>query len=187
MNIGILNISKMKNILMSKKPEFKLRHVKMSDLPAYFEIMRDKQVQKNFMNAPKTIKEARKKLKEKILGFKKKKPTQESFAIIVDDKVAGFVDLHDLNKKYFLHRGIIGYCLVPEYRGKGITTKAVKMITDYAFKKYKLRRLEAFCRTFNKASARVLEKAGYKLEGILRKNKCKNGKYLDDMVWAKVK
>lgn len=43
------------------------------------------------------------------------------------------------------------------------------------------------CRTFNKASARVLEKSGYKLEGILRKNKFKDGKYLDDMLWAKTK
>jgi len=41
-------------------------------------------------------------------------------------------------------------------------------------KKYKLKRLEGWCRTFNKPSARVLEKSGFKLEGILRKNKCKN-------------
>ena len=43
------------------------------------------------------------------------------------------------------------------------------------------------CRTFNKASARVLEKAGYIHEGTLHKNKLSNGKYLDDMIWAKWK
>jgi RimJ/RimL family protein N-acetyltransferase len=43
------------------------------------------------------------------------------------------------------------------------------------------------CRTFNKASARVLEKAGYKYEGTIHKNKFLNGKYVDDMIWAKWK
>jgi RimJ/RimL family protein N-acetyltransferase len=42
-------------------------------------------------------------------------------------------------------------------------------------------------RANNKASARVLEKAGYKLEGILRKNKCVDEVYLDDFVYSKIK
>ena len=66
-------------------------------------------------------------------------------------------------------------------------TKVLKKVISYAFKKYKLKRLEAWTRTFNKAVARLNEKVGFKLEGVLRKNKCKNGEYLDDMVWAKIK
>jgi RimJ/RimL family protein N-acetyltransferase len=42
-------------------------------------------------------------------------------------------------------------------------------------------------RAKNKASARVLEKAGYKLEGILKKNKCVDGEFLDDFLYAKVR
>jgi len=38
--------------------------------------------------------------------------------------------------------------------------------------------------TFNKGSARVLEKAGYTLEGIHKKELCKHGVHLDNMCWA---
>ena len=92
-----------------------------------------------------------------------------------------------MNQKYAEHKAVIGYCLHPKFRGRGIMARAVKLVTKYAFKKYKLKRISGMCRTFNKSSIKVLERAGYKLEGILRKNKMKDGKYVDDMVWAVVK
>ena len=42
-------------------------------------------------------------------------------------------------------------------------------------------------RANNKASAKVLEKADYQLEGILRKNKRVDGIYLDDFIYSKIK
>jgi ribosomal-protein-alanine N-acetyltransferase len=122
-----------------------------------------------------------------IFDTKKKIPTRELFAIEVGGRFAGFVDLFDLHQQYYEHKATIGYCVGKSFRGKGLATAAVKAVTAYAFKKYKLRRVEGWCRTYNKASARVLEKAGYKLEGIMHKHKCKNGKFLDDMVWAYVR
>jgi len=170
-----------------KTKEFTLRHINMSDLQGYFECQKDPVTQRGFMSVPKNISEARKELNMKIADFKKKKPFGECFSIEVDGEFAGYVELTHLNKKHHEHCGEVGYCLHPNFRGKGITAKAVKLITDYAFKKYKLKRMSGWCRTFNKASARVLEKAGYKLEGILRKNKFRDGKYLDDMVWARLR
>jgi len=140
------------------------------------------------MSTPKSVAEVRGGIKEAIKEMnKKKKPSFEKFAIEVNGECAGWVNIHDLNQKHQEHRGIIGYCLHKKFRGKGIMSKAVKIITNYAFKKYKLKRLSGLCRTFNKASARTMEKAGYKLEGIMEKNKKKNGKYLDDMIWAVVR
>jgi RimJ/RimL family protein N-acetyltransferase len=66
-------------------------------------------------------------------------------------------------------------------------TEAVKLITKFGFEKLKLKRIEAFVFTFNKASKRVLEKAGYKLEGILRKNSKKGNKFFDDYLFAKIR
>jgi [ribosomal protein S5]-alanine N-acetyltransferase len=116
-----------------------------------------------------------------------KEGREEKFAIIVDNQFAGWLDIHNISKGFDKHKAKVGYCISPEFRGKGLATEALKILTNYAFKKYNLTRIEAFCRTYNKSSAKVLEKAGYKLEGILRKNKLKNGKYLDDMVWAKIR
>jgi ribosomal-protein-alanine N-acetyltransferase len=167
--------------------EFILRPITIKDAQGYLECHEDREAQKGFMSVPKNLDEARREIREKISAINKKKPTGESFAIEVNGEFAGWIELNHLNKKYHEHYGNIGYCINKKFRGKGITTKAVKLIVKYAFKKYKLRRLEGTCRTFNKASARVLEKAGFKLEGILRKNKFKDGRYLDDMIWARIR
>jgi len=170
-----------------KSKGFILRHFRMSDVKAYFNSQQDKQARMGFMSTPKSLAEAKKEVREAIAEYKKKKPHFESFAIEVDGKFAGFIAIHDLFEKYVEHIGKLSYCIHPDFRNKGLATKAVKAITSYAFKKYKLKRFWAWCRTYNKASARVLEKAGFKLEGIMRKNKFKDGKYLDDMVWAIVR
>lgn len=177
----------MKPVLKSKNPEFILRHAKLSDAKTFFECEQDEQARKGFMSSPKNVGEVKKSLRRQLRRDKKKNPSSEKFAIEINGEIAGWVRIYDLNQKYYEHQGIIGCCLHPKFRGKGIASKAVKLITNYAFKKYKLKRMLGRCRTSNKASARVLEKAGYKLEGIHRKELCKNGKYLDNMYWAVVK
>lgn len=173
--------------LQSKNQKFILRPIKLSDLKGYWESMQDKKSRKGFMTTPKTINEAKKEIKEMINEARKKPVTGECFAIIVNGEYAGYVRISHLNRKYHKHKGEIGYCSHPKFRGKGLATKAVKILTNYAFKKHKLKRIEGICRTFNKSSTRVLEKAGFKLEGILRKNILKNKRYLDDMIWARVR
>lgn len=166
--------------------DFILRPIKPSDARLYFESHQDKDSMKGFMTTPGTFKEAKKEVKERIDA--QKKGSGITFAIEIDGEYAGYVELHGMTKiERYKHSALIGYCMHPKYRGRGITTKAVRLVTAYAFKNLHLRRIAATCRTFNKASARVLEKAGYTLEGILRKNKFKDGKYLDDMIWSKVR
>ena len=163
-----------------KTKEFILRPITIKDAQGYLECHKDKEAQRNFMSIPKNLEEA----KKEILHDSNK---NIKFAIEVDGKFAGFINLELNDNPKYKHSAIIGYGIHPDFRGRGLATKATKEITNYGFKKLKLIRISGTCRTFNKASARVLEKAGYKLEGILRKNKFKDGKYLDDMVWAKVK
>ena len=171
--------------MIIKTKEFILRPIRMSDAKAYFETMQDKQTQKGFMTFPKNIREAKKEIKGRIRDTNSKK--SETFAIEVNGEYAGFVEIDHENWNPKDHRGRVHYCTHPKFRGKGITTKAVKLITEYGFKKLKLKRIVGTCRSYNKASARVLEKARYKLEGILRKDVIKNRKYTDTMIWARVK
>ena len=177
----------MKPILKSKNPEFILRHIVMKDLREYFECFQDEEARKGFMKVPRNLAEARKELSKKILEMKKKKSSREIFSIEVDEKFAGYVEINHLNEEHHEHRGNVGYCIHPKFRGRGLASEALKVLLKYAIKKYKLKRIEGWCRTFNKASVRTLEKSGFKLEGILRKNKLRNGKYLDDMCWAVVR
>ncbi len=170
-----------------KTKDFILRPIKLSDAKIFFEAEQDKEAKRNFMTTPETIKQVEEDIKDEVSQYKKNKPTSEKFTIEFDKRCAGWIAINQLNTPFLEHKAKIDFCLHPNFRGKGIVSKALKEVTKYAFKKYKLKRIEGWCRTYNKASQRVLEKNGYKLEGILRKNKCKNGKYLDDAIWAIVK
>ncbi|MEK6951694.1 MAG: GNAT family N-acetyltransferase [Nanoarchaeota archaeon] len=163
-----------------KTKEFILRPITLGDAQGYLECHQDKEAKRNFMSVPKNLKEA----EEEINGSIKKGLT---WVIEVNKKFAGFVHLELNNNPKYKHSALVGFGIHPNFRGKGLATKSLKSITNYGFKKLNLVRISGMCRTFNKASAKVMEKAGYKLEGILRKNKFKDGKYLDDMIWAKVK
>lgn len=59
----------------------------------------------------------------------------------------------------------IGYWIDREYAGRGYTTEAVNLLTQYGFSVLALHRIEINLRPENAASRRVAEKAGYVLEG----------------------
>ncbi len=63
----------------------------------------------------------------------------------------------------------IGYSLIPSERGKGYGTEAVRIMADYLFLSRETMRIQACTDTRNLASQKVLEKAGFKKEGTMRK------------------
>jgi len=63
----------------------------------------------------------------------------------------------------------IGYALVSGERGKGYGTEAIKILVDYLFLSKDIVRIQAGTNAANKASQKVLEKAGFTREGIVRK------------------
>jgi RimJ/RimL family protein N-acetyltransferase len=79
----------------------------------------------------------------------------------------------------------IGYWLGEQFWGRGISTAAVIALTDYAFQNLKLTRVFAVPFARNDASVRVLEKAGYLREGLLRRSAIKDGVVLDQFMYAK--
>ena len=81
----------------------------------------------------------------------------------------------------------IGYWLAKEDWGKGIMTQVVEQVVAYGFDKLKLMRIEARVFTINPASAKVLEKCGFELEGIQKKTFYKNGKFLDSFIYARLR
>ena len=81
----------------------------------------------------------------------------------------------------------VGYWLGEPFWGRGIATLALGAITDYAFARFDLARLYAYVYEWNLASARVLEKAGFEFEGRLRKSVTKEGKTIDQLLYAMVR
>lgn len=78
----------------------------------------------------------------------------------------------------------IGYWLAEDYWGQGITTAALKAVTEYAMRNHDLRRVYAEPYAWNPASFRVLEKAGYLLEGRMRCSALKDGQVVDQLLYA---
>jgi RimJ/RimL family protein N-acetyltransferase len=67
------------------------------------------------------------------------------------------------------HKWELGYVLARKYWGRDYMTEAVKAVIDWAFKQPEIYRIWAVCDIDNLASARVMEKAGMKREGVLRR------------------
>jgi ribosomal-protein-alanine N-acetyltransferase len=78
----------------------------------------------------------------------------------------------------------IGYFLVPSERGKGYCTEAAQLMVDYLFLSKNIERLQALTDTRNLASQKVLEKAGFKKEGTLRKSFFNRGKWVDAHIYS---
>jgi RimJ/RimL family protein N-acetyltransferase len=83
------------------------------------------------------------------------------------------------------HLGEIGYWVGAEYWGQGIATAALKQMTDYGFVSLGLKKLYAPVLAPNLASMRVAGKCGYELEGILKSEVQKAGRFFDIHHFAK--
>lgn len=78
----------------------------------------------------------------------------------------------------------VGFWLGEEFWGRGIMTEALRAFTGYAFLTFDLRRIFARVFEWNPASMRVLEKSGYAREGRLPQSVTKDGKTIDEMLFA---
>lgn len=124
---------------------------------------------------PYRLKDARDFIKKQKLQIQKK----EDFVFLITDKnsgaIMGAVGLHHIEKKS--KKSELGYWLIKEKWGQGITTEAVDLVLNFGFKKLKLHRIYAYCFEENIGSKKVLEKNKFKLEGILRESEFKFGKW----------
>ena len=81
----------------------------------------------------------------------------------------------------------IGYGIVPSDRGKGYGTEAVQIMVDYLFLSKNIMRIQAGTNVRNRASQRVLEKAGFKKEGTIRKSTFVRGEWADAYLYSIIK
>lgn len=105
------------------------------------------------------------------------------FAIDINGKASGGIGLH-VQKDIHFKNAELGYWLAEPFWGQGIMTKAVKHIVDYGFKNLDINRI--FARPFgtNIGSQNVLKNVGFVLEGKFKNTIYKNGKYLDELIYA---
>ncbi len=120
------------------------------------------------------------------IAMARRLPANTQFAIEVDGEAAGGIGL-DLGQDVHRRSAEIGYWLGEALWGRGIATEALCALTEFGFARFDLCRIYACVFDWNPASARVLEKAGYQLEGRLRQSVTKAGRTIDQLLYARVK
>jgi RimJ/RimL family protein N-acetyltransferase len=74
----------------------------------------------------------------------------------------------------------IGYAIRPSEHGKGYGTEALQLMVDYLFLAKEIHRVQANTDPENKASQRILEKVGFRKEGVSRKSSFVRGQWRDE-------
>ena len=108
------------------------------------------------------------------------------FAIEVDGVVVGGIGVVP-GKDTERISAEMGYWLGEKYWNKGIVSRAISEMVNYVFTELPITKLFAGVYSHNPASMRVLEKAGFVKEGILRKTAIKNGVVVDIHYYGLVK
>ena len=111
---------------------------------------------------------------------------ERSFAIASRDEAIGGIGLV-FGEDVHSHTAELGYWLGEPYWGKGIMSRVVVSFTAYTFQEYPVSRIFAEPYLDNEASRRVLEKAGFSLEGVMRRNVIKDGLIQDQALYALLK
>lgn len=105
-------------------------------------------------------------------------------AIEADGHAVGSIGLF-LGSDVYRMTAELGYWLAEEYWGRGIMTEAVRRICEEGEERWdELVRVYAEPFAHNTASRRVLEKAGFTLEGVMRHGVCKRGRVYDFCMYA---
>lgn len=112
--------------------------------------------------------------------------SDQIFAIEYQGEYVGNIGVHLKSDVYRLGAEI-GYFMGEPYWGKGIMTKAVNLVCDYAFRELGIIRIDTGVFDFNPASMRVLEKCGFVREAVFRKSVIKRGKICDEVRYARLK
>lgn len=114
------------------------------------------------------------------------KGSQYAWAIHANGKAVGSIGIFRKENIHY-RTAEMGYYLAEPYWGQGLVSGAVMEACDYVFENTDIIRIFAEPFAHNIASCRVLEHAGFTLEGVLRKNAVKNGEVFDMKLYARLR
>ena len=96
-----------------------------------------------------------------------------ALTLAIGDTLQGAVGLTDVDWRD--RRAEVGYWVAASCRGRGLASRAVRLLSDWALSQAGLERLDLYANPANEASQRVAEKAGYTREGLLRELRYRQG------------
>jgi len=164
--------------------DYLIRSWRQQDAPAIAKYANNRKIWLNLRDGfphPYTLDDA-----NRFIANAAAKRPETFFAIASSKEAIGSIGL-SLGQDVHRYTAELGYWLAEPYWNRGIMTGAIRALTDYAFEKFELVRIYAEPYASNPASSRVLEKAGFQYEGRLKRSVCKDGKILDQLMYARTR
>ena len=157
--------------------KIKIRPLKLSDKTELAKLANNKKIWDNLRDyIPFPYRESD---ADFFINLTKEENPKQTFGIEYQGKLSGVIGLV-IQKDVYKKSAEIGYWIGEPFWGNGIATNAVKLITEYGFDKLDLNRIYTGVFEYNAASMKVLEKNGYKKEGIFKSAIIKNDKVYDE-------
>ncbi len=172
--------------MIIKGDRINLRKLKKSDAESIQKHAKDKEISRyTILPHPYKLKHAQDFINLTHKKMRKKESYEFGIELKVTKKIIGMMGL--INIDFENKKAEVGYWLGKKYWKQGLTTESLKLILKFGFRELKLEKIYAKVMCPNMASANLLKKNGFKLEGKLRKNTLKNGKFMDDLIYGLLK
>jgi ribosomal-protein-alanine N-acetyltransferase len=160
-----------------------LRQIKDDDIPSIYRFYSGRETLKNIARDFYTTKEqAVEKVNLLQDNYEEKKGIWWAFTQKPKDEFIGFGGLFEISKES--NKAEIGYGLLPEYWGNGIMSEVVEKLIDFGFNEMKLHKIYGRITPGHIASIRVLEKFGFRKEGVLRDDEFAQNLYFDTAIYS---
>jgi ribosomal-protein-alanine N-acetyltransferase len=160
-----------------------LRQMTLEDADFVFQHFSDSAVSRYLMDEPPLTEYAQ---AQEIIQFflEPEAKTHNRWIMVrkVDQQPVGTCGFHKWDKRCF--RAEIGYDLSPSFWGHGYMVEALRTVIAHGFAEMKLNRIEALVYVGNDRSIHLLQKLGFKQEGVLRDYFYLDGKFHDHYLFA---
>ena len=163
-----------------------LREIEESDARDYFEYMSNNAME-GFLtkeNRPNSVEKALEEVKYWGSLFPQKRSIYWAIALKESNKMIGTAGFNLIS--FPNSRAEISYDLSPEYWGRGIMLKSINGILKVADVALELVRIQATVIIDNERSIKVLERTGFKKEGLLKKYEVAEGEHKDYYMYSRV-
>jgi RimJ/RimL family protein N-acetyltransferase len=119
--------------------------------------------------------------------IEKKVPGRHTLIAEIDGRIAGSVSVTQFQNPRIAHMGRLGILVHPDFWRQGLGSRLLKAILDIADNWLNLKRIELDVFTTNTAAIRLYEKFGFEIEGVRRCATFGDGRWLDDLLMARLR
>ena len=164
----------------------RLRMIRSEDVTAVFEIFGDEDVTRYYgLETYTRIEQAKNRIALYRSNFQRRHSLRWGITFKDEDWLLGTIGIMNWKPRFF--NAALGYDLAKRHWRQGIMEEGLTAVIDYAFSTMQMNRLEAFVMPVNAPSIRLLEKLGFKNEGLMREYGYWRGEFHDLQLYSILK